>query len=131
MSLYCEWCSCAHGLLSLQPRQFSPRFSDFVQGAGLGEGGNCGSLLRLKVASADDQVERFPGGGAAVGNGADDLAFEALGIEAALAGDDRIGVGEAGIEAEDVEDEAGAGAQLGAVGPETAGKAAGAAAHRH
>jgi hypothetical protein len=38
-------------------------------------------------------VERLAGGAAAVGDEADDLAFEALAVEAALAADDGIGAG--------------------------------------
>src|SRR3954464_5775986 len=131
MSLPCAWCSRGHGLLRAQAREFSPCSSNFVQGAGLGKGGNCGRRLRSKVAFADDQVEGLAGGGAAVGDGADDLAFEALGVEAALTGDDGLGAGEEGVEVGGVEDEAGAGAVPCAVGPEAAGEPAAAAAHRH
>src|SRR4051794_28643267 len=123
MSLPCAWCSRGHGLLRAQAREFSPRSLDFVDGAGLGKGGNSGHRLRPKVVFASDQVQGLPGGGAAGGDRADDLAFEALGVETALAGDDGVGAGEAGVEVEGVEDEVGAGAELGAVGPEAAREA--------
>src|SRR5436305_6881564 len=130
MPLSCEWCSCGHGRLRASAREFSPRSFNVTQGGGFADGGNCDYRLRSKVVFANDQVKRFPGSCAAAGNDADDLAFEALGVGAALAGDDGVGLGEAGIEADGVEDEVGAGAQLGAMGPEAAGETAGAAAHR-
>src|SRR3954462_9013064 len=131
MSPPCEWCSRGHELLRAPASKFSPRSSHSVEGGGLGKGGNSGHRLRSKVAFANDQVKRFPGGSAAAGDRADDLAFEALGVEAALAGDDGVGAGEAGVEVESVEEQAGAGTPFGAGGPEAPGEAAGAAAHRH
>jgi hypothetical protein len=47
---------------------------------------------------------------------ADDLAFEALGVDPALAGDRRVGGTEAGVEVEELKDVVGAGTKVGAEG---------------
>src|SRR3954466_4195305 len=131
MSLPCRWCSRGHGLLSAWLREFSPCSCNFVEGAGLGKRENPGGRWKSKAVLPDDQVQRLAGGGAAGGDGPAGPAFEALGVETALAGDNCVGGGEAGVEVDGVEDEVGAGAEVGAVGPEAAGEPAGAAAHRH
>jgi hypothetical protein len=61
-------------------------------------------------------VEAAAGVGGGGRDGADDLAFEALGVDPALAGDRRVGGTEAGVEVEELEDVLGAGTKIGAEG---------------